>query len=252
MNGLTGMEKFSHLEDKIYLTIAFVKKLREEKEQLEKENAELKRASGTETAQLEEKIEKLLSERDAIQLKVEAMLEAMTMIDTEVAEAVGAAFLVAFTSTGDSARRLARYRGPIPILAFTTTDAARSQRAMTWGVETFKMVAVEHTDEMVRQVDEALLQAVQRVIEGIPAPVLHRVVARPLDVEGATRRLFSLLEEKEEFGWREALGPAPTITDVLSTLLALLELARRGTVSLTQAAAFAPMVIRRDTSRPAD
>lgn len=89
MNGLTGMEKFSHLEDKIYLTIAFVKKLREEKEQLEKENAELKRASGTETAQLEEKIEKLLSERDAIQLKVEAMLEAMTMIDTEVAEAVG-------------------------------------------------------------------------------------------------------------------------------------------------------------------
>ena len=89
MNGLTGMEKFSHLEDKIYLTIAFVKKLREEKEQLEKENAELKRASGTETAQLEKKNEKLLSERDAIQLKVEAMLEAMTMIDTEVAEAVG-------------------------------------------------------------------------------------------------------------------------------------------------------------------
>ena len=97
-----------------------------------------------------------------------------------------------------------------------------------------------------------LLEAVQRVVEGIPSPVLHRVVARPLDVEGATRRLAALLEEKEEFGWREALGPEPTITDVLSTLLALLELARRGTVSLTQAAAFAPMVIRRDPSRPAD
>lgn len=92
MNGLTGMEKFSHLEDKIYLTIAFVKKLREEKEQLERENAELKRGASTvsdETAKLEEKIEKLLSERDAIQLKVEAMLEALTMIDPEVAEAVG-------------------------------------------------------------------------------------------------------------------------------------------------------------------
>jgi segregation and condensation protein A len=97
-----------------------------------------------------------------------------------------------------------------------------------------------------------LLEAVQRVIEGIPSPVLHRIVARPLDVEGATRRLFELLEEREEFGWREALGPAPTITDVLSTLLALLELARRGTVSLTQAAPFAPMVIRRDASRPVD
>jgi segregation and condensation protein A len=97
-----------------------------------------------------------------------------------------------------------------------------------------------------------LLEAVQRVIEGIPTPVLHRVVARPLDVEGATRRLTALLEDREEFGWREALGPTPTITDVLSTLLALLELARRGTVSLTQAAPFAPMVIRRDASRPVD
>jgi segregation and condensation protein A len=97
-----------------------------------------------------------------------------------------------------------------------------------------------------------LLEAVQRVIEGIPSPVLHRVVARPLDVEGATRRLMALLEEREEFGWREALGPAPTITDVLSTLLALLELARRGTVSLTQAAPFAPMVICRDASRAID
>jgi cell division protein FtsB len=92
MNGLTGMEKFSHLEDKIYLTIAFVKKLREDKEKVERECADLKRESSTlalENARLEEKVEKLLSERDAIQLKVEAMLEAMTMIDAEVAEAVG-------------------------------------------------------------------------------------------------------------------------------------------------------------------
>jgi segregation and condensation protein A len=99
---------------------------------------------------------------------------------------------------------------------------------------------------------QQLLEAVHRVIEGIPSPVLHRVVARPLDVEGATRRLNALLEERDEFGWMEALGPEPTITDVLSTLLALLELARRGAVSLTQAAAFAPMVIRRDTTRSAD
>lgn len=92
MNGLTGMEKFSHLEDKIYLTIEFAKKLREEKEKLERENADLRRESASmalEKARLDEKVEKLLSERDAIQLKVEAMLDAMTMIDAEVAEAVG-------------------------------------------------------------------------------------------------------------------------------------------------------------------
>ena len=96
-----------------------------------------------------------------------------------------------------------------------------------------------------------LLQAVERVIAGIPTPVLHRVVARPLDVEGATRRLEDLLDQREQFGWLEALGPRPTIVEVLSTLLALLELAKRGVVRLAQPSPFSPMVIARDTARPA-
>jgi FtsZ-binding cell division protein ZapB len=92
MNALTGMEKFSHLEDKIYLTIEFVKKVRDEKEELRKENESLKNAADKAMAEksvLEEKIASLLSERDSIQLKVEAMLDAMTVIDADVAEAVG-------------------------------------------------------------------------------------------------------------------------------------------------------------------
>ena len=96
-----------------------------------------------------------------------------------------------------------------------------------------------------------MLQAVERVIAAIPTPVLHKVVARPLDVEGATRRIESLLDAREEFGWLDALGPNPSITDLLSTLLALLELAKRGSLRLTQPAPFAPMVIARDASRPA-
>ena len=92
MNGLTGMEKFSHLEDKIYLTIEFAKKMREENEKMEKELSDLRKASHgleAEKIRLEEKVASLLTERDAIQLKVEAMLDAMTIIDAEVAEAVG-------------------------------------------------------------------------------------------------------------------------------------------------------------------
>jgi segregation and condensation protein A len=96
-----------------------------------------------------------------------------------------------------------------------------------------------------------LLQAGDRVVAGIPTPVLHRVVARPLDVEGATRRIEQLLDQREEFGWLEALGPRPSIVDVLSTLLALLELAKRGAIRLAQPSPFTPMVIARDTARPA-
>ncbi|MGE3466682.1 MAG: hypothetical protein AB7J13_07090 [Pyrinomonadaceae bacterium] len=92
MNGLTGMEKFSHLEDKIYLTIEFAKKMREEKERLEREAHDLRVEAANAVADkqiAEEKLAVLLSERDSIQLKVEAMLEAITQIDADAAEAVG-------------------------------------------------------------------------------------------------------------------------------------------------------------------
>jgi pyruvate kinase len=75
----------------------------------------------------------------------------------EVGAIVGARALVAFTMTGETARRLARYRSPIPLLAFTSEPATRSQLALTWGVETFIVPSVNHTDEMVRQVEAALL-----------------------------------------------------------------------------------------------
>ena len=42
MGGLSGMEKFSHLEDKIYLTIEFAKKMREEKDRVEREMSSLR------------------------------------------------------------------------------------------------------------------------------------------------------------------------------------------------------------------
>jgi len=96
-----------------------------------------------------------------------------------------------------------------------------------------------------------LLFAVERVIAGILHPVLHRVVARPLDVEGATRTLEALLSERGEFLWTAALPARPTVSDVLSLLLALLELARRGACSFLQPASFAPLRIRRESALPA-
>ncbi|KRF34313.1 pyruvate kinase [Nocardioides sp. Soil805] len=103
----------------------------------------------------------------------------------EVAEAVGAKFLVAFTVSGDSAKRLSRYRGPIPVLAFTPEARTRSQLALTWGVETFQGAEVEHTDEMVRQVDEALLH-IGRVDEG---DLVVIIAGSPPGIPGSTNAL---------------------------------------------------------------
>ncbi|WP_344967207.1 pyruvate kinase [Streptosporangium fragile] len=75
----------------------------------------------------------------------------------EVGAIVGAKALVAFTMSGETARRLARYRSPIPLLAFTSAPHVRNQLALTWGVETFEVPFVHHTDDMVRQVEASLL-----------------------------------------------------------------------------------------------
>ncbi len=74
-----------------------------------------------------------------------------------VGATVGASALVAFTQSGSTARLLAEHRSPIPLLAFTPVADVRSQLTLTWGVETFLVPSVQHTDEMVRQVDSAML-----------------------------------------------------------------------------------------------
>ncbi len=96
--------------------------------------------------------------------KVPAVLSEPTTISAAIARAaarvagtVGASAIVAFTQSGDTARLLAEHRSPIPLLAFTPTPDVRSQLALVWGVETFLVPSVTHTDEMVRQVERAML-----------------------------------------------------------------------------------------------
>ncbi|WP_149822724.1 pyruvate kinase [Streptomyces tailanensis] len=76
----------------------------------------------------------------------------------EIGDFLSAKFLVAFSQSGDTARRLSRYRSPIPLLAFTPDAGTRSQLSLTWGVETFLGPRVDSTDAMVDQVDELLLK----------------------------------------------------------------------------------------------
>lgn len=89
MVGLSGLEKFSHLEDKIYRTIELTKSLRQENENLQKEVTLMRHDLGSvlnEKERLESQVEKLLAEREMVRLKVEAMLDAVAALDPEMAE----------------------------------------------------------------------------------------------------------------------------------------------------------------------
>ncbi|HEX5741249.1 MAG TPA: pyruvate kinase [Pilimelia sp.] len=82
---------------------------------------------------------------------------AITLAAVQIARNIGATALVAFTQTGDTVRRLARLHCDLPLLAFTPVESVRHQLALCWGVESFLVPFVAHTDDMFAQVDQALL-----------------------------------------------------------------------------------------------
>jgi pyruvate kinase len=82
---------------------------------------------------------------------------ALTVAASQIARNIGAKALVAFSQTGDTVKRLSRLHCELPLLAFTPVREVRDQLALSWGVETFLTDFVQHTDDMFRQVDRAML-----------------------------------------------------------------------------------------------
>jgi len=82
---------------------------------------------------------------------------AITLAAAEVADFVGAKFVCVFTESGDAARRMSRLRFKIPMKAFTPDAAIRRRMALIWGIESFVVERVTHTDAMYHQVDEVLI-----------------------------------------------------------------------------------------------
>jgi pyruvate kinase len=110
---------------------------------------------------------------------------AITAAAAEVADVLGARFLVAFTQSGDSARRMSRLRSPIPLLAFTPLETTRSRLALSWGVEAFLVPPVSHTDDMVVQVDRMLLE----LNRCRPGELVVIVAGSPPGIPGSTNAL---------------------------------------------------------------
>jgi pyruvate kinase len=110
---------------------------------------------------------------------------AITKAATEVGAIVGAKYLVTFTQSGDSARRTARLRSPIPILAFTPEVGTYNRMALDWGVEPELTPMVKHTDEMVMQADNLLLKS-KRCVEG---ELVVIVAGSPPGIPGSTNAM---------------------------------------------------------------
>jgi pyruvate kinase len=94
----------------------------------------------------------------SVRRRPETRPEAIALNAVRIAEDLHAVALVAFTETGATVRHVAAHRHSIPILAFTPRPEVRSRLALVWGAETFIVPQAPNTDEMVAQVDRALLE----------------------------------------------------------------------------------------------
>ena len=110
---------------------------------------------------------------------------AITKAATEVGAQVDAKYLIAFTQSGDSARRMSRLRSPIPILAMTPDQSTLNRLSITWGVEPLLAPMVKHTDEMVMQVDNLLINS-NRVKRG---ELVLIVAGSPPGIPGSTNAM---------------------------------------------------------------
>jgi len=103
----------------------------------------------------------------------------ITRAAVEIGESLGVKYIVVFTKSGQTARRVARLRARLPLLCFTPEPDIRNQLALTWGVETFTVPNVLHTDDMVGQVDHLLREMDMAedgdrivIVAGMPAGVI--------------------------------------------------------------------------------
>jgi len=84
--------------------------------------------------------------------------EAVSDAAAMAARALKARAIVAFTQSGFSARLISHQRPDVPIIAFTPTVDVRRRLNLSWGVSSRLIRKVETTDDMVEEIESALLR----------------------------------------------------------------------------------------------
>jgi pyruvate kinase len=141
--------------------------------------------------------ESTLSQRSELGMSTNTSTErAVTRAAVQVAKSVGATYLATFTETGRAAQYVAMHRSPTPLLAFTPDPKTLNRLTLVWGCDPQITETVDHTDDMVEQVDAWLLanQVLRQgelvvLVAGVPPGVpgttngmrVHRVGTGPAE-----------------------------------------------------------------------
>ncbi len=107
---------------------------------------------------------------------------AVTAAAAQIADALDAKALAAFTQTGDTVKRLARLKPQQPIVGMTSIESVRNQMALSWGTDAYQVEHVDHTDTMFTLVDRTMQE------HGLASPgdLVVIVAGTPAGTPGST------------------------------------------------------------------
>jgi pyruvate kinase len=101
------------------------------------------------------------------------------------ARTAGVVALAVGTTSGSSARMLARYRPPVPIYAFTSNESVARQMSVIYGVRSIVTPTMTSTDKMLTHMETALLEG--RFAS--PGEKIVFVAGQPVGLRGSTNML---------------------------------------------------------------
>jgi segregation and condensation protein A len=122
-------------------------------------------------------------------------------------------------------------------------------RAETHAGARYRRVALAPPAATALEDPARLREALERVARGRPAPSLAHLTPRRVDLPGLVRRVRGLLGRRRPVSFEAVVAGADRLEEGM-TLLACLELARRGEAELAQERPFADITVSASAERP--
>lgn len=88
--------------------------------------------------------------------KDKQVIEALSYSCVKLAEDVDASVIAIITHSGTTARRIAKYRPHVPIIAFTESEIVARQLNLVWGVHSVKINELFDTDQSIERMEKYL------------------------------------------------------------------------------------------------
>lgn len=107
--------------------------------------------------------------------------EAVAEAACSAASTLRAKAIVALTHSGSTALRIAKFRPPVSIIAFTPFPEIRCRLSLCWGVQTFPIGTMAETDQQINMVEEVLLSNGYK-----KGDVIVITMGTPIEARGST------------------------------------------------------------------